>query len=135
MVSLATTPMMCALLLGRPEREHRGRLHHASERFFTSLQRGYDRSLSWALSHSLFVVLILAVTLCPGFARMIERAAAGAGLKIKAHPHMLRYALANKGHDTRAIQAGSAIDHEHRGLHGFGAEPVQGLLAELIQVS
>jgi site-specific recombinase XerD len=43
-----------------------------------------------------------------GFARMIERAAAGASLEIKAHPHMLRhacgYALANKGHDTRAIQ-------------------------------
>jgi site-specific recombinase XerD len=32
----------------------------------------------------------------------------GAGLELKAHPHMLRhacgYALANKGHDTRAIQ-------------------------------
>ena len=43
-----------------------------------------------------------------GFARMIERAAAGARLELKAHPHMLRhacgYALANKGHDTRAIQ-------------------------------
>jgi site-specific recombinase XerD len=43
-----------------------------------------------------------------GFARMIERAAVGAGLELKAHPHMLRhvcgYALANKGHDTRAIQ-------------------------------
>jgi integrase len=44
---------------------------------------------------------------------MIERAAAGADLEIKAHPHMLRhacgYALANKGHDTLAIQGGSAI--------------------------
>jgi integrase len=43
-----------------------------------------------------------------GFARMIERAASSAGLELKAHPHMLRhacgYALANKGHDTRAIQ-------------------------------
>jgi site-specific recombinase XerD len=43
-----------------------------------------------------------------GFARMLERAAATARLEIKAHPHMLRhacgYALANKGHDTRAIQ-------------------------------
>jgi site-specific recombinase XerD len=42
-----------------------------------------------------------------GFARMTERAAS-ADLEIKAHPHMLRhacgYALANKGHDTRAIQ-------------------------------
>jgi hypothetical protein len=38
---------------------------------------------------------------------MIERAAAGAGLELKAHPYMLRhgcgYALANKGPDTRAI--------------------------------
>jgi integrase len=44
-----------------------------------------------------------------GFARMIERAGLAAGLKFKAHPHMLRhacgYALANKGHDTRALQA------------------------------
>ena len=42
-----------------------------------------------------------------GFARMVERAAA-TGLKLKAHPHMLReacgYALASKGYDTRAIQ-------------------------------
>ena len=40
---------------------------------------------------------------------MIERAARkGLGLELKARPHMLRhacgYALANKGHDTRAIQ-------------------------------
>ncbi len=44
-----------------------------------------------------------------GFARMIERAGKVAKLAIKAHPHMLRhacgFALANKGHDTRALQA------------------------------
>jgi integrase len=44
-----------------------------------------------------------------GFARMVERAGEAAGLGFKAHPHMLRhacgYALANKGHDTRALQA------------------------------
>lgn len=44
-----------------------------------------------------------------GFARMIERTGEEAGLGFKAHPHMLRhacgYALANKGHDTRALQA------------------------------
>jgi integrase len=44
-----------------------------------------------------------------GFARMIERAGEAAGFKFKAHPHMLRhacgFALANKGHDTRALQA------------------------------
>jgi site-specific recombinase XerD len=44
-----------------------------------------------------------------GFARMLERAGKAAGFKFKAHPHMLRhacgFALANKGHDTRALQA------------------------------
>jgi integrase len=44
-----------------------------------------------------------------GFARMVERAGEGAKLGFKAHPHMLRhacgFALANKGHDTRALQA------------------------------
>ena len=44
-----------------------------------------------------------------GFARMVERAGAAAGLGLKVHPHMLRhacgFALANAGHDTRAIQA------------------------------
>jgi type 1 fimbriae regulatory protein FimB/type 1 fimbriae regulatory protein FimE len=44
-----------------------------------------------------------------GFARMVERAGEAAGLGFKVHPHMLRhacgYALANKGHDTRSLQA------------------------------
>ena len=44
-----------------------------------------------------------------GFARMLERAGEAAGFKFKAHPHMLRhacgFALANKGHDTRVLQA------------------------------
>jgi type 1 fimbriae regulatory protein FimB/type 1 fimbriae regulatory protein FimE len=44
-----------------------------------------------------------------GFARMVERASVEARLGFKAHPHMLRhacgFALASKGHDTRALQA------------------------------
>jgi site-specific recombinase XerD len=44
-----------------------------------------------------------------GFARMLERVTTEARLEIKAHPHMLRhacgFALANAGHDTRALQA------------------------------
>jgi integrase len=48
-----------------------------------------------------------------GFARMVERAGTEAKLGFKAHPHMLRhacgYALANRGHDTRALQAYSGI--------------------------
>jgi type 1 fimbriae regulatory protein FimB/type 1 fimbriae regulatory protein FimE len=45
----------------------------------------------------------------PGFSRMVERAGRSAKLGIKVHAHMLRhacgYALANAGHDTRALQA------------------------------
>ncbi len=44
-----------------------------------------------------------------GFARMVERAGVEAKLSFKPHPHMLRhacgFALANRGHDTRALQA------------------------------
>jgi site-specific recombinase XerD len=45
-----------------------------------------------------------------GFRRMVERAALTAGLEsVKVHPHMLRhacgYALANRGVDTRTLQA------------------------------
>jgi integrase len=44
-----------------------------------------------------------------GLARMVERAGFEARLGFKVHPHMLRhacgYALANRGHDTRALQA------------------------------
>jgi type 1 fimbriae regulatory protein FimB/type 1 fimbriae regulatory protein FimE len=43
------------------------------------------------------------------FGRMVKRLGESAGLAIKPHAHMLRhacgYALANAGHDTRALQA------------------------------
>ena len=44
-----------------------------------------------------------------GFAKLLERAGIEAKLPFKAHPHMLRhatgYALANRGVDTRSLQA------------------------------
>jgi integrase len=61
-----------------------------------------------------------------GFARTVERAAEAAGLELKAHPHTLRqacgYALADEGHDTRAIQAwlGHRSITSTAGLHGAG---------------
>jgi len=64
-----------------------------------------------------------------GFARMVERAGVEARLGFKAHTHMLRhacgYALAAKGHDTRALQAYLG----HRNIqHTAVADPVQELL-------
>lgn len=44
-----------------------------------------------------------------GFCKFVSRLGVAAGLSIKAHAHMLRhacgYSLANKGHDTRSLQA------------------------------
>ena len=58
-VSLSTTPMMCARLLRHePERPH-GRLYMASERAFEWLNQRYEHSLNWALRHSLVTILVM----------------------------------------------------------------------------
>ena len=57
-VSLTTTPMMCAFVLGRGSARH-GHLYHASERLFNAALASYERSLAWALRHPRLIVLIL----------------------------------------------------------------------------
>jgi multidrug efflux pump len=62
-VSLTTTPMMCAVLL-RPERERpHGRIYRISERVFEALLNGYRRTLTVALRHPRSVMLVLAAVL------------------------------------------------------------------------
>jgi multidrug efflux pump len=62
-VSLTTTPMMCAALL-RPDRgEPHGRIYAASERIFELMLKGYRRTLAIALRHPRWVMLILVATL------------------------------------------------------------------------
>jgi len=61
-VSLSTTPMMCAVLLRRETGDH-GRLYRASERFFESMLDLYRRSLTSALNHPRFMMVILAAVL------------------------------------------------------------------------
>ena len=60
-ISLTATPMMCARLL-KPHRvvQSRGRFARRSERAFTAVIGGYERSLAWVLRHQ---PLTLAVTL------------------------------------------------------------------------
>jgi multidrug efflux pump len=62
-VSLATTPMMCAVLLrSKPDQGH-GRLYQVSERFFDAMLNFYRRTLNSALVHPRSVMLILAAVL------------------------------------------------------------------------
>ncbi|HYR65821.1 MAG TPA: efflux RND transporter permease subunit, partial [Reyranella sp.] len=63
-VSLSTTPMMCAYLLGRKRERPHGRLFGASERMFDTMLSGYTRTLRWALDHPGLVVLTLIATVC-----------------------------------------------------------------------
>ena len=61
LVSLTTTPMMCAAILKSKTRQ--GGFYKASERMFHGMRNGYDRSLSWALRHPRFMILLTAVTI------------------------------------------------------------------------
>jgi multidrug efflux pump len=62
-ISLATTPMMCAVLLRSEAGQRHGRLYRASERFFEIMLSIYRRSLAAALRHPATMMLILAVVL------------------------------------------------------------------------
>ena len=50
-VSVTLTPMLCARVLGAPERGRRGGVLRWTETAFSRLQTQYDRSLQWALNH------------------------------------------------------------------------------------
>jgi multidrug efflux pump len=60
LVSLTTTPMMCARLLKPREPGGHGRLYLASERAFQTVLHLYERTLGWVLRHQ---PLTLAVTI------------------------------------------------------------------------
>ena len=62
-VSLTTTPMMCAYILRRRPDHEPGRISRTVERAFNAVLGVYDRALSWALAHAKTMMLILAATL------------------------------------------------------------------------
>lgn len=61
-VSLTTTPMLCARWLKPAGTASRGRLYHATERIYATLVAAYARSLGWALAHGRFMLLLLIAT-------------------------------------------------------------------------
>jgi len=58
-VSLTTTPMMCARLLTHEPQRQRSRLYLASERFFVWLLARYEGSLNQALGHPRTTMLVM----------------------------------------------------------------------------
>jgi multidrug efflux pump len=62
-ISLTTTPMMCAFLLKNERAEKHGRMYMASENFFDWVLSLYRGSLHWALDHSVLILIVLAATI------------------------------------------------------------------------
>ena len=67
-ISLTTTPTMCAhLLKSHPAKEDKleghNRLYRMSEAGFTWLLETYRRTLTWALNHSVLMLIVLALTI------------------------------------------------------------------------
>lgn len=62
-VSLTTTPMLCALWL-KPAHEAKTppRIWRQSEKYLDKMQNGYRKSLGWALEHSGLMLLILGLS-------------------------------------------------------------------------
>ena len=63
-ISLTTTPMMCARLLRPAQARRPGRIAAWSARAWDAVNRGYRKSLAFALVHSVAVMLVLLVTVC-----------------------------------------------------------------------
>ena len=62
-ISLTTTPMMCAYLLKDERTEKHGRVYMASERFFDRVLSLYRGSLHWVLDHPALTLIVLFLTI------------------------------------------------------------------------
>ncbi|MGO9647498.1 MAG: efflux RND transporter permease subunit, partial [Terriglobales bacterium] len=62
-VSLTTTPMMCAYLLRNERAEKHGRIYLATEKFFDWVLSLYRISLHWVLDHPALTLVVLFVTI------------------------------------------------------------------------
>jgi multidrug efflux pump len=62
-ISLTTTPMMCAHLLKSRHESNRGRLYKASDKFFEWVLNLYRKSLRWMLENPTLVLTVLLLTI------------------------------------------------------------------------
>jgi multidrug efflux pump len=62
-VSLTTTPMVCAYLLRSERTQKHGRIYMASEKVFEGVLSIYRRSLHWVLDHPALTLIVLFLTI------------------------------------------------------------------------
>ena len=66
-VSLTTTPTMCAYLLKDEKEKKHGRMYRVSEKFFAWMLETYRRSLLWVLDNSGLTLVVLLLTIVLNF--------------------------------------------------------------------
>jgi multidrug efflux pump len=71
-ISLTTTPMMCAYLLKNERAEKHGRVYMATEKFFDGVLSVYRTSLHWVLDHPTLTLVVLFVTIALNVVLIIE---------------------------------------------------------------
>jgi multidrug efflux pump len=71
-ISLTTTPTMCAYLLKNEHEQKHGRLYRANERFFDWILSLYRRSLHWVLENPGLTLTVLFLTILLNFAIVIK---------------------------------------------------------------
>src|SRR6202142_4340902 len=62
-ISLTTTPMMCAYLLKNQRKEKHGRVYMATEHVFDWVLSMYRHSLHWVLDHPALTLIVLFITI------------------------------------------------------------------------
>jgi multidrug efflux pump len=71
-ISLTTTPMMCAYILKNPHAEKHGRLYRATDKAFDWVLSLYRRSLHWVLENPVLVLTVLLLTIALNVAIVIK---------------------------------------------------------------
>jgi multidrug efflux pump len=71
-ISLTTTPMMCAYILKNPHAEKHGRLYRSMDRGFDWVLSLYRRSLRWVLENPVLILTVLLLTIALNVAIAIK---------------------------------------------------------------
>jgi multidrug efflux pump len=71
-ISLTTTPMMCAYILKDEHKQKHGRIYMASEKFFDWVLSLYRRTLHWVLQNSVLTLTVLFLTIALNVAIVIK---------------------------------------------------------------
>jgi multidrug efflux pump len=72
LISLTTTPMMCAYLLKSEHSQKHGRLYMATERIFERILNFYRHTLHWVLDNSVLTLTVLFLTILLNVAIVIK---------------------------------------------------------------